>query len=163
MIFLTYLFLFFFLLCLAGLVIPIFPGLQLVWAGMVLYWAIATMTEKTSFTGWYFGIITLLMLAGTVVDNLIFANQLRKVSTPWYAIGIAYVAGLLGGIAFTPLVGILATPTSLFFVEWLRLKDVVAAKQAVRQWLFSVGWTFAARLGLGILMLLVWGISLVLK
>lgn len=157
------LFLLIFLVCLVGLVIPIFPGLQLMWAGMVLYWTLAAMTGVAPFNGWLFAVITILMVAGTLVDNIILAKQLRTVNTPWFSIGFAYLAGLICGLVFTPIIAIVATPAALFLAEYLRLRDLSTSKTAVRQWLFSVGWTFLARLVLGLLMVSVWGFSLFLN
>ena len=150
----------FFVVCLAGLVIPIFPGLQLAWAGMLLHMVLSVALGQGAFNPWVFAGITILMALGTVVDNFILAAQLRKVDTPWFAIGIAYVAGIVSGLALSPLAAIFVTPLSLWIVEYIRLKDKKTALASVRQWLFSVGWTFLARLAIGIIMILVWLLGL---
>ena len=150
----------FFVVCLAGLVIPIFPGLQLAWAGMLLHMALSATLGQNGFNLWVIATITILMAFGTVVDNFILAAQLRKVDTPWYAIGIAYVVGIVSGLALSPLAAIFVTPLSLGVAEYIRLRDKKSAMASVRQWLFSVGWTFLARLGIGILMILAWLLGL---
>ena len=150
------LFFLFSIISLAGLVIPIFPGLQLIWAGMCLYWVISAVLLEKPFSWLLFIFVTILMVAGSLVDNYFLITHLREVETPWHSILVAYIAGLVVGFVFTPLAAIVATPGALFLVELIRLKEKNKAIASVRQWLFSMGWTAVTRIALGIVMIGAW-------
>lgn len=152
------LFFLFSLVSLAGLVIPIFPGLQLIWAGMCLYWFISAQFLDKPFSWLLFIFVTILMVAGSLVDNYFLITHLREVETPWYSIFVAYIAGLVVGFVFTPFAAILATPGALFLVEFLRLREKNKAIASVRQWLFSMGWTALTRIGIGLVMIGAWSV-----
>ncbi len=73
----------FMLVGLMGLLIPVFPGLAIIWlaaAGYMLYAA-----SNGRMTGWdwfLFALITLLAAVGGVIDNIIIAAKLRETNTP---------------------------------------------------------------------------------
>ena len=59
---------------LAGLIVPVFPGLTIMWLATLVYAIIQSTADKM--TGWdwaAFVFITLLMIGGNIVDNLIIA------------------------------------------------------------------------------------------
>src|SRR5690554_7112313 len=83
----------FMLLGLVVLVIPIFPGLVVMWLAALVYGLIA---------GWeplgivLFVIITILMIVGSLIDNLMMGAGARKSGASWLTIGVALGAGILG-------------------------------------------------------------------
>jgi hypothetical protein len=144
---------------LLGLLIPVFPGLTVMWLATLVYAVIQSMLGNMTWVGWVlFTVITLLMLGGNVVDNIIIAKHVRDKDVPWSSIIWAFVAGILGSMFFTPLIGIVASPLALFLAEWYRLKDRGAALQTTRAWLTGWGWSLAARMGIGIVMIAFWGL-----
>jgi len=147
----------FMLIGLAGLIIPIFPGIIIIWLSALVY-AIFSILAGTM-TGWdwfLFVIITLLGILGTVVDNIILAAKLRQTGTPWKSIILAYVIGLVASLFFTPLVGLLLTPAALYLIEYRRLQDRSLAFGSTKAFLIGFGWTFVALFAIGSAMIGLW-------
>jgi hypothetical protein len=149
--------LFVLLIGLAGLLIPVFPGLTVMWLATALYAAVQSSASLMSTWDWVaFAVITALMLLGNVIDNIIIARHIRERAIPWKSIILGYLAGLIGSIFFTPLVGMIAAPGGLFAAEYLRLKDAKVALVSTRAWLTGWGWSFAARFTIGVLITTTW-------
>ena len=149
--------LFVLLIGLAGLFIPVFPGLTVMWLATLVYALVQAARLKMGWVDWMlFAFITLLMIAGNVVDNIIIAKKMRDVSIPWSSIGISYLAGLVASIFFTPLIGLIAAPLALFGVEYLRLRNRKQAAAGTKAYMTGWGWSFAARFGIGIVMTGLW-------
>ena len=144
---------------LLGLVVPVFPGLTVMWLGTVFYAFVQFLGRNMTWVDWVlFALITLLMLAGNVLDNIIIAKHVRDKDVPWSSIIWAFVAGIIVSIILTPIVGIIASPLGLFLAEWYRLKDRNTAFASTKAWLTGWGWSFLARFGVGILMILLWAL-----
>ena len=71
---------------------------------------------------------------------------------------MAFAAGIILSLFFTPLVGMIASPVGLFLAEWRRLKDRETALSNTKAWMTGWGWSVAARLGIGFLMIVLWGL-----
>jgi hypothetical protein len=52
----------------------------------------------------------------------------------------------------------IASPVGLFLAEWRRLKDKQTAFDNTKAWMTGWGWSFLARFGIGIVMILLWGL-----
>ena len=144
---------------LAGLFIPVFPGLTVMWLGTLVYAVVQAINKNMTGVDWFlFVLITLLMIGGNIIDNIIIAKHVRDKNVPWSSIIWAFVAGILISLFFTPLVGMIASPVALFLAEWRRLKDKPAALSNTRAWMTGWGWSIAARLGIGFLMIVFWGL-----
>jgi len=52
----------------------------------------------------------------------------------------------------------LASPLGLFLAEWYRLKDRDIAFANTKAWMTGWGWAFAARFGIGMVMILLWAL-----
>jgi uncharacterized protein YqgC (DUF456 family) len=149
--------LFFLLVGLAGLFIPIFPGLTVMWLATLVYAIMQASNESMNWFDWVlFALITLLMLAGNIVDNIIIARQVREKDVPWGSIILGYLAGIIASIFFTPLVGIFAAPLGLFGAEYLRLRDPRVAFDSTRAWMTGWGITIAVRIAIGVVMIGLW-------
>jgi uncharacterized protein YqgC (DUF456 family) len=144
---------------LLGLVVPVFPGLTVMWLATVFYAIVQFVGRNMTWIDWVlFALITLLMLGGNVLDNIIIAKHVRDKDVPWSSIIWAFVAGIIVSIILTPIVGIIASPVGLFLAEWYRLKDRNTAFASTKAWLTGWGWSFLARFGVGILMILFWAL-----
>lgn len=142
---------------LAGLIIPVFPGLVVMWLATLAYALIEFAAGRMTPTDWIlFALLTVLMLVGNVIDNIIIARKMRGHSIPWSSIGISYLAGLLASIFLTPLIGLIAAPLALFGVEYIRLRGPRQAFDSARTYMIGWGWSFAARFTIGIVMLGLW-------
>jgi uncharacterized protein YqgC (DUF456 family) len=149
--------LFVLLVGLLGLLIPVFPALVVMWMATFIYALIENSFGRMTWIQWaLFGLITILMLAGSVIDNIIIARKMRGQSIPWSSIGMAFLAGILASIFLTPLIGMAASPLSLFGMEYIRLRDRRLAFISAKTYMIAWGWSFAAVFGIGILMIVVW-------
>ena len=149
--------LFVLLVGLLGLLIPVFPALIVMWLATLIYALIENSTGRMTWIQWaLFALITILMVFGIVIDNIIIAKKMRGQSIPWTSIGLAFLAGILASIFLTPLVGMAASPLSLFGVELIRLHDRKLAFTSAKTYMIAWGWSFAAVFGVGVLMIGVW-------
>jgi uncharacterized protein len=142
---------------LLGLIVPVFPGLVVMWLGILVYAILQN--AAGNMTGWkwvIFGIITLLMIAGSIVDNLIIAYKMRDKYIPWSSILFAFTAGIIASLFFTPLIGLVAAPVGLFLAENRRLKDRDAAVDSTKAYMIGWGWAFGIRFLIGLVMIGFW-------
>ncbi len=149
--------LFFMLIGLAGLIMPVFPGLTVIWLVALGYALIRLASDAMNGVGWlWFALISVLMLVGNVVDNLIIARRMREHAIPWRNILLSYVLGIGLSIIATPLIGLIGTPLALVGLEYWRLRQVQQAIESARAYLIGWGIAFFARLGIGMLMIAIW-------
>jgi len=149
--------LFVLLVGLLGLIVPVFPGLVVMWLGTLVYALIQNSAQKM--TGWdwsLFALITLLMIIGSIADNLIIAGRMRDKYIPWSSILLGFAAGIVASIFFTPLVGLVAAPLGLFLAELNRLKDRDAAIESAKTYMIGWGWAFGVRFMIGVAMIGSW-------
>jgi uncharacterized protein YqgC (DUF456 family) len=145
------------LIGLAGLIVPIFPGLTVMWLATLVYAIIQATAGAMNAWEWVaFAFITLLMITGNIVDNLIIAAKMRKQFVPWRSILLAFAAGIVVSLFFTPFIGLIAAPLALFLAEWQRLKNQAEALQSTKAYLIGWGWAFGVRVAIGIAMTVTW-------
>jgi len=149
--------LFFMFVGLAGLMIPVFPGLVIIWMSALFYAIVQNAAgEMTTWTWVAFSGITLLMIGGNIADNLIIARKMRDHYIPWKSILMAFAAGILVSLFFTPIAGIFAAPLGLFLTELNRLKNRSHALQSTKVYMIGWGWAFGTRFIIGIIMIGLW-------
>jgi uncharacterized protein YqgC (DUF456 family) len=142
---------------LLGLVIPVFPGLVVMWLAALLYAIVqASIGNMTVWEWLLFVLITTLMIVGSVIDNIIIAKSIRDKDVPWSSILWGYVAGIVGSLAGTPLIGILAAPLGLFLAEYYRQRDRTKAFESTKAYMTGWGLSFAARFGIGLGIVFSW-------
>jgi len=140
-----------------GVLVPVFPGLLIMWLATLLYALVENGAGRMTWLDWtLFGVITLLMLLGNIVDNIIITQKMRGRSIPWSSIALAFLAGLIGSLFLTPIFGLLAAPLTLFAVESIRLHSRKLGFASARAYMVAWGWSFAAVFGVGLLMIIVW-------
>lgn len=155
--FLQWITLTFMLVGLVGLVIPIFPGIAVIWLSALVYALISFLGNTMTGWDWFlFALITILMVIGSFIDNLIIARKLRETGTPWKSIGIGYAAGLLSSLFLTPFAALVITPAVLYLVEYLRLRNRRQAFDSVKGWLVGFSWTYVALFAIGAGMIGLW-------
>jgi hypothetical protein len=136
-----------------GMLVPFFPGLVIMWLA-ALGWGIAD-----GFSTWgivLFALITVLMLFGGLVDNILMAAGARKGGSAWVTILIALFAGVAGTIVFPPFGGIIAAPLAIFLFEYIRIKDLRKAFKAFAGLTAGWGLSFLAKFAIGVVMMLLW-------
>lgn len=149
--------LFVLLLGLVGLIVPVFPGLTVMWLATAIYAAVQWYSGQMPWWDWLlFILITLLMVGGNIVDNLIIAKKMRGHEIPWRNILLCYAVGIVVSLFATPLIGLIASPLALLGLEYLRFRDWKQARESARVFLIGWGSAFAARFGIGAVMILFW-------
>ncbi|GAB1469768.1 hypothetical protein MASR2M66_06450 [Chloroflexota bacterium] len=144
---------------LLGLLIPIFPGLVVMWLAILVYAIVQTGLGNMTWVSWLlFVLITLLMIGGNISDNIIIAKHVRDKNVPWSSILWSFAAGIGVSIFFTPILGMLASPAALFLAEWRRLQNRDSAMANTKAWMTGWGWSVAARMGVGAVMIAFWGL-----
>ena len=142
---------------LLGLVVPVFPGLVVMWLATLVYAILQN--AAGNMTGWkwvLFGVITVLMILGSLGDNLIIARKMRDKYVPWSSILFAFAASLIASLFFTPLICLIAAPVGLYMAENRRLKNSQAAVDSTKAYMIGWGWAFAVRFVIGMAMIGVW-------
>lgn len=144
---------------LLGLLIPVFPGLVVMWIAILVYAIVQASIGNMTWVSWLlFALITLLMIGGNISDNIIIAKHVRDKDVPWSSILWSFAAGIVVSLFFTPIMGIIASPVALYLAEWRRLKDKALAMANTKAWMTGWGWSVAARMGIGAVMIAFWGL-----
>ena len=143
----------FMLFGLFGLIIPVVPGLVIIWVAALGYGIAAGFGAL----GWImFAIITLLMIAGSFIDNVLMGTQARQSGASWVSIAAALVFGLAGNFILPVIGGLIAALLALFVAEWIRRKDWREALKSVRGMAWGCGWAFVIRFIMGAVMIGLW-------
>lgn len=143
----------FMLFGLAVLLIPILPGLVIIWAAALGYGIFSSFGTL----GWImFSIMTILMIAGSFIDNVLMGTSAHKEGAPWWVILLALVAAIAGNFILPIVGGVLAALLTLFLVEWSRLRDPRKAFASMKGMLVGCGWAVAIRFIIGLVMVGLW-------
>ncbi len=141
---------------LAGLlVLPLLPGLVIIWAAALGYGLAAGFGTL----GWImFAILSVLMIAGSVVDNVMIGRSAHKQGAPWWVILVAMLAAIVGSFVIPiPVIGgILSALGTLFIIEWIRLKEGRKALASLKGMAIGWGWAFVIRFIIGVFMIGLW-------
>ena len=145
--------LFFILVGLVGLIVPIFPGIVVIWLATLAYGIVVGFNLLGIII---FVVLTLLMIAGTTADNFLMAAGSRKGGASWWTIAAGLLAGTIGTIVFPPFGGLIAAPLVILLIEFLRVREFNQAWRATGGLVAGWGLSFFVRLGIGVLMLVLW-------
>jgi uncharacterized protein len=143
------------LIGLVGLVVPLFPGVVVIWLGALGYGLLTSFGIVGTI---FFILITLLMLAGVTVDNVLMGVGARRGGASWWSIILALVAGIAGTLLAPPIGGLIAAPLTVFLVEYLRVGDWSKVFIAVRGLATGWGLSILVRIGIGLAMVFSWGL-----
>ena len=145
--------LFVMLVGLVGLVIPVFPGVLVIWLAALGY-GVVTGFETLGIV--IFIILTVLMIIGVTVDNVLMGAGARRGGAAWSSVIVGMLAGILGTLLVPPIGGLVAAPGAVLLMEYLRGRDWDRAWQATRGLALGWGLSFFARFGIGVLMIGAW-------
>jgi uncharacterized protein YqgC (DUF456 family) len=143
------------LVSLCGLIVPVFPGLVVIWVLALVYGILRGFGILGAVL---FVIITGLAILGEISDNLLMSKKARQEGGRWRSIVLAYIAGIVFSIVFTPLAGIAAALGALFLAELLFSKDHRKAFAVTKGMAIGWGWSFVARFAVGLMMIALWAI-----
>ena len=138
---------------LLGLIIPLFSGILVIWLAALGYGVVGGFTPL----GWLlFGLISILMVVGVTIDNVLMGAGAKKAGADWATLVFALVAGILGTLIFPPFGGLILAPLVILLLEYRRQRDWHKAFDALRGLAAGWGLSFIVRLGIGIVMILLW-------
>ncbi len=126
---------FFVLVGLFGLLVPFFPGIEVIWITALVY---GLLTKFGMLGGWMFALITLIGLFAMVIDNILMVTLARHEGAAWKSLLLGFLGGLVGMVLLPPWGGLIGAPLAVFLFEYLRLKDWKKAWAALRG--LAVGW-----------------------
>ena len=149
------------LIGLLSLLIVIVPGLVIIWVAGLVY----GLTTGFNTGAWIvFGIMTVLMLVGSFIDNVLMGASARQKGVSWWSLGAAWVGALVGTFLLPPVGGLILALLALFLVEYFRLKNARQALDSSTSLATGCGWAVVVRLAIGVAMIGLWVIwALVLK
>ena len=140
---------------LLGLVIPIFPGLVIIWIGGLAYGLITGF----EFPAWLiFSFLTVIMIVGSLLDNFVMGKQAHKQGASLLSIVLAIVFGIVGTFIIPIIGGFIGAILALFIAEWIRRKNWREAINATSGLAVGCGWAVVLRFGLGVVMIALWGV-----
>ena len=137
---------------LVGIIVPVLPGLLLVWAAVAV-WS----TERQDATGWIvLAVVTALALAGTALKYLLPGRRMRSEGVPTQTMLAGGVLGLVGFFV-VPVVGLfIGFVLGVYLAERRRLRQHDAAWASTIVALKAAGWSMLIELLTGLLMAGTW-------
>jgi len=138
---------------LAGVLLPVLPGLLVVWAAG-LWWTVADGGGAPRWT--VFGVLTALFVGATVAKYVLPARSAAARGAPVSTL-LAGATGAVVGFFVIPLIGaVIGGVAAIYLAEYLRSGDGRAAWAATRAALVAIGVGVLIELAAGLLMVLTW-------
>lgn len=136
-----------------GLIVPIFPGITVIWLAALGY---GVVTGFSTLAWVLFAVITILFIVGVTIDNVLMGAKARKEGAAWSSLALGWLAGILGTIFLPPIGGLIAAPLVVLLLEYLRLRDINQALARLRG--LAIGWgaSFIVRFFIGLVMIGTW-------
>jgi uncharacterized protein len=134
--------------------IPMVPGVVIIWLAALIYGIISGFNL---FGVIMFIVITLLMIASVILDEVLMGAGARKGGASWWTVIAAIIAGILGTLLFPPFGGLIAAPLAVLLIEYWRGKDLQKAGSAIKGLAIGWGLSYAAKFVIGIVMISFWG------
>jgi uncharacterized protein YqgC (DUF456 family) len=142
---------------LVGIVVPVFPGLLLIW-GAVLLWASETRTT----VGWViFGVASTLAVVGSVLQYLLPGRRMAKAGVTTSTTLAGAALGLVGFFVIPVLGAFLGFPLGIYLAERAKLGTHAAAWPATKQALKALGLSMGIELVTGLAVAITWVIGVV--
>jgi len=154
MVFAFWIALIFMLVGLFGLIIPVFPGMLIMWLSALGYGILAQGFDPLGI--FLFVLITLGTIAGMLADNVMMGAGARQGGASWLTIIVALACGVIFTFVFPPFGGLIAAPLSVLLLEYWRLRDMNKAWQATRGLALGWGLSFLVRFGIGLVLIALW-------
>jgi uncharacterized protein YqgC (DUF456 family) len=141
------------LLGLLSLLLYVIPGLTIIWLAGLIYGFLKGFDRNGL---WIFAAMTLLMIFGNLVDQLLMGAKARQSGASWAGVILSTIAALVFSLLFPPFGGLVAALVVLFVVEVIRLRNIAKAGQSTREMAVGCATAIAARFGIGLLMIGLW-------
>ena len=131
----------------------VIPGLTVIWVTALVY-ALASGFNTTAIIA--FIVMTLLMVFGNFVDQLVMGARARKSGATWLSIGASMLSAFIFSIIFPPFGGLIAAILVLMAFELYRLRDWKQAANSSKEMAIGCVSALALRFMIGIVMIGVW-------
>lgn len=141
------------LIGLAGVVLPVLPGLALIWAAALAYGLLAGWGASGP---WLFALITLFGLIGGLADIWATGAGARLGGASLTSILAGVALGLIGLLIGGPLAALAGLLGGILLVEYRRVRDWRAAAQAAGGTAAGCGLSFGVQFLFGLLMIGAW-------
>ncbi len=143
---------------LAGVFVPVLPGLLLIWAAAFAWaWVVASPTAWAVFV-----VITTVCALGTAAKYVLPGRSLREAGAPWSTMA-AGALGAVVGFFVIPFLGVLVGAIGgVFVAELNRLHDRQAAWRSTWATIKATGVGMAIELLAAVLAVVVWVVGLAL-
>ncbi len=143
---------------LAGIVLPVLPGLLLCWAGVAV-WALSL----RSTTAWsILAAATAIMVIGSVVKYLVPGKRMRDAGVPWSTLGLGSLLGILGFFVIPVLGLFIGFVAGIYLAERIRLDDNSLAWPSTVAALKAVGISMIIEMLSGLLIALSWVVGVLI-
>jgi hypothetical protein len=136
-----------------GLIIPVFPGILVIWLAALGFGLVVGFNTLGIVI---FIFITILAVVASVIDNVFMAAGARQGGAAWTTLILGITAGVVGTILFPPIGGLILAPLVIFLLEWRKQKEWRKAFQSIRGIAVGWGFSFVFRFGIGVLMIICW-------
>ena len=136
-----------------GLVVPVLPGLLLMW-GAAFVWVIL---DGGGAVRWgSFVVITVLVVAGTAAATLISGRRAAGAGAPWWVLLVGTV-GMVAGFFLIPVLGLVVGGIgAVWLAELIRLRHPRAAWETTWAALQGYGLGTTIQFAAGVAVVLVW-------
>jgi uncharacterized protein YqgC (DUF456 family) len=147
------------LIGLAGTILPVLPGIGLIWATALVYAIIERFATIDTLT---FAVLTLLAAVGIGSDLLLSHAGSKLAGASWQALAAGFVLGavafvlalIFGGIGALP-AAIIGTVTGIVLIEFRRQRSWREALKAGGGWLVGCLASRAVQFVIGVLMIVI--------
>lgn len=142
---------------LIGIVVPLLPGLLLVWAAVVL-WA----TEAQSTGGWVIlGIATALALCGSLLQYVLPGRRMARAGVATSSIVVGAAIGFVGFFVIPVLGAFLGFALGIYLAERVKLGSHATAWPSTQQALKAIALSVGIELVTGLAIATTWVIGVV--
>jgi uncharacterized protein YqgC (DUF456 family) len=138
-----------------GIVVPVLPGLFLVW-GATLVWAF----ERQDGPGWFvLGIATVLYAVGLVAQYLLPGRRMRSAGVEGWIVAVALVVAVVGFFV-VPVVGApLGFVLAIYLLERVKHREHAAAWRATTQAIRAVALNIGLELATAFAIIATWAVA----
>ena len=138
---------------LMSLITFVIPGLTVIWICALVY-ALITGFNLTATIALI--VMTILMLFGNFVDQLLMGARARKNGATWGSIGASMLAAFVFSILFPPFGGLVAAILVLLGFEFYRLRDWKQAANSSKDLAAGCLSALLVRFMIGLVMIGIW-------
>lgn len=131
----------------------VIPGLTIIWLSALAY---GLLTGFNLASGICFALITLLMIFGNVVDQLLMGAKAKQSGASWTGVILSTIVAFIFSFLWPPFGGIIAAMLVLFVFEFIRLRDWRKAGGTTKEMAVGCASAVVARFFVGLVMIGLW-------